>query len=121
MIKFFSKIRFLLTHILPPTTIDLSDGTWNALKGLPDYEKIYLRNNVRTKKSAGIFTCAALYRSMSPSLLIVTSVLADEISPWLPREVAFRARSDAQPFASRGNNADLLFDCWSAPSLFSFS
>ena len=51
MIKFFSKIRFLLTHILPPTTIDLSDGTWNARKGLPDYEKIYLRNNVRTKKT----------------------------------------------------------------------
>ena len=51
MIKFFSKIRFLLTHILPPTTIDLSDGTWNARKGLPDYEKIYLRNNVRTKKA----------------------------------------------------------------------
>ena len=50
MIKFFSKIRFLLTHILSPTTIDLSDGTWNARKGLPDYEKIYLRNNVRTKK-----------------------------------------------------------------------
>ena len=50
MINFFSKIRFLLTHILPPTTIDLSDGTWNARKGLPDYEKIYLRNNVRTKK-----------------------------------------------------------------------
>jgi len=50
MIKFFSKIRFLLTHILPPTTTDLSDGTWNARKGLPDYEKIYLRNNVRTKK-----------------------------------------------------------------------
>ena len=50
MIKFFSKIRFLLTHILPPTTIDLSDGTLKALKGLPGYEKIYLRNNVRTKK-----------------------------------------------------------------------
>ena len=49
MIKFFSKIRFLLTHILPPTTIDLSDGTLKALKGLPGYEKIYLRNNVRTK------------------------------------------------------------------------
>ena len=51
MIKFFSKIRFLLNYILPPTTIDLSDGTLKALKGLPDYEKIYLRNNVRTKKS----------------------------------------------------------------------
>ena len=49
MINFFSKIRFLLTNILPPTTIDLSDGTWNARKGLPYYEKIYLRNNVRTK------------------------------------------------------------------------
>ena len=49
MIKFFSKIRFLLTYILPPMTTDLSDGTWNARKGLPDYEKIYLRNNVRTK------------------------------------------------------------------------
>ena len=50
MIKFFSKIRFLLNYILPPTTIDLSDGTLKALKGLPDYEKIYLRNNVMTKK-----------------------------------------------------------------------
>ena len=52
MIKFFSKIRFLLNYILPPTTIDLSDGTLKALKGLPDYEKIYLRNNVRTKNKA---------------------------------------------------------------------
>ena len=52
MIKFFSKIRFLLTYILHPMITDLSDGTWNARKGLPDYEKIYLRNNVRTKKRA---------------------------------------------------------------------
>ena len=51
MIKFFSKIRFLLTYILHPMITDLSDGTWNARKGLPDYEKIYLRNNVRTKKT----------------------------------------------------------------------
>ena len=60
MINFFSKIRFLLNYILPPTTKDLSDGTLKALKGLPDYEKIYLRNNVRTKKQGPVSMWAEL-------------------------------------------------------------
>ena len=32
----FYFIIFHHTHVLPPTTIDLSDGTLNALKGLPE-------------------------------------------------------------------------------------
>ena len=78
MIKFFSKIRFLLNYILPPTTIDLSDGTLKALKGLPDYEKIYLRNNVRTKK--GPLFGRGLSSDREKMKIFVSSILVSEFA-----------------------------------------
>ena len=49
-------ISSIIPHVLPPTTIDLSDGTMKALKGLPE---LMMRSFiiVRTKKRSLLVSC----------------------------------------------------------------